>query len=269
MKLKSRLYAASRGWTPLRFFLGVSITNLCNRKCDFCLYQSPRLEKYPLLDWVRAQPKEMDPEPFERMMAGLGPFKHMINAVGLTGKGEPFLHPQFMRFARAIDGAGVDFSITTNGDMIGKHIWELSRLRRLTMIRVSVYELETMRRIRARYSDDDRYPRIVFHNMTGTHVEGVRDGFKLWSPGLDDQCTMQPGFNRIASCRKPFSYLTVNPDGSVTVCNSFHEIGNAFETPLHRIWNNEAHRKYNAAALGMKDVPDSDCPNCGFNLYEK
>jgi radical SAM protein with 4Fe4S-binding SPASM domain len=269
MKLKKILYSCSLGYTPLKFFLGISITNSCNRSCIFCLYQSPKLESYPLLDWVRKQPKMMDIDKFEKSISKLGWLRYMIRSIGLTGKGEPLLHPNFMRFCYAINNAKIKFSITTNGDLLEKFINPLSELEYLTFIRVSIYELKTLNKINKLYSKPNSYPNIIFHNMTGEHINGIYEGFKLWSPGLDDYCTMPKGFNKIKSCTKSFSYLTINPDGSITTCNSFYELGNAFEKPLYKIWNGFLHRKYNRLALKMKNIPSSDCSNCGFNLYTK
>lgn len=194
---------------------------------------------------------------FERFIGNIGFMRYFINSIGLTAKGEPMKHPDFMRFCDAIEKAKIKFSITTNGDFLHQsEIDKLLKYKYLTNIRVSIYDRKVYDRLRD-------FPIISFYNMTGKPIDGVQTGVKLWAEGLTTN-TIPKNFNTIKSCQKPFSYLTLNPDGSITPCNSWHELGNGFDTPLYKMWNNKLVRNYRKGALKMC-VPDSDCLNCGFN----
>ena len=259
MKLKKLLYKLMNGYSFMPFFLGLSISNDCNRKCNFCLYQSPDLKESDLLTWLKKQPKEMSYDKFEKFIDNLGFMKYFIKSVGLTSKGEPMKHPDFFKFCDKLEDAGIKFSITTNGDYLGPiEMLMLSEFKYLTVIRVSVYDIKTYNRL---YGVNG----IEFYNMTDTKINGVVDGRKLWADGLTTN-NVPKDFNRIDYCRKPFGYLTLNPDGSITNCNSWHEIGNAFEKRLSSLWNNKKSRDYKKGALSM-NVPESDCLNCAFNEH--
>lgn len=256
-KLKKTAYKLMNGYSFMPFFLGLSISNDCNRKCNFCLYQSPDLKESPLLSWLDNQPNEMSYNKFADFIDNLGVMKYFIKSVGLTAKGEPMKHPDFFKFCGKLEDAEIKFSVTTNGDYIDKaNLFILSGLIYLTVIRVSVYDIKTYNRLKGD-------PLIEFYNMTDTKIDGVVDGRKLWADGLTTN-NVPKDFNRIDYCRKPFGYLTLNPDGSITNCNSWHEIGNAFEKRLSSLWNNRLSRDYKKGALEM-NVPESDCANCAFN----
>lgn len=246
------------GYSFMPFFFGISISNECNRKCDFCLYQSVNLKRSDLLTWLDGQPKRMSFDRFDKFISGLGIMKYFIKNVGLTAKGEPMKHPDFFRFCDTLEKAKIRFSITTNGDYLNKsEIDRFSYYKYLTLVRVSVYEIKTYNRLKD-------VPFIKFYNMTNDNIKGTIKGLRLWADGLTTN-TIPKNFNEIDYCRKPFVYLTINPDGSITPCNSWYEIGNVFITSLLNIWNNKKIRNYRKGALRM-NVPESDCKNCGFNI---
>ena len=258
-KIKEFIYNNSRGYSFLPFFLGLSISNDCNRKCNFCLYQSPDLKESPLLSWIDKQPKEMSYDKFVKFIDNLGFMKHFISSVGLTAKGEPMKHPDFYRFCSKLNDAKIKFSVTTNGDYLDEsELFVLRLFKYLTIIRVSVYEKKTYDRLKDAYG-------VEFYNMTGKEIKGTEEGVKLWADGLSTN-NIPCNFNNIKSCKKPFSYLTLNPDGAITHCNSWHELGNAFTQPLYKMWNSKRSRDFRIRALTMDNIPDADCDNCGFNL---
>ena len=257
MKLKKLAYKLMNGYSFMPFFLGLSISNECNRKCNFCLYQSPDLKESDLLTWLNNQPKRMSIDEFEKFIDNLGFMKWFISSVGLTAKGEPIKHPDFYRFCLKLNGARIKFAITTNGDYLDATIINaLLQLDYLTFIRVSVYDIKTYHRLK-------HIPLVKFYNMTDEKIKGAIKGRKLWANGLTTN-NIPKDFNKIDYCRKPYCYFTLNPDGSITNCNSWYEIGNAFEEPLYKIWNNKRSRDYKKGALKM-NVPESDCLNCAFN----
>lgn len=256
MKLKKLIYKLSNGFSILPFMLGLSITNVCNRKCSFCLYQSPKLKSTPFLRWLRKQPAMMDVKQFELFINKMGFVKKFIKHVGLTGKGEPLLHPDFDAFCMILEKNKISFSVTTNGDFLDGFLDELLNLKYLKVIRVSIYEIET-------YYKYKNMPKIEFYNMIDENIL-VEEGIKLWAKGLDGENTIPKNFNTIQSCRKPFSYITLNPDGAITLCNSWFEVG-TWNDNFFKLLNNKKTRHFRKLALKMQNVPNTDCLNCAFN----
>jgi len=270
MKLKERIktfiYNNANGYTVLPFMLGVNISNKCNRSCSFCLYRSLLLEKTPFLDWLYAQPDFMDVKGFERFIKRLDIMRRLIKNVGMTGKGEPLLHPDFLQFCDVMEKYKMKFSITTNGDFIEDFIDELSKYKYLAQLRISVYSYKSWDKFRtlpARYNKMD----IGFYNMTDKPICGAEEGIKLWAKGLDGQNTIPKDFNKIKTCTKPFSYLSLNTDGTIVLCNSYYEVG-TWNDSIFSILNGKMTRDFRKKALKFKDVPKADCLNCAFNHYE-
>lgn len=266
-KIKQFLYNNANGFTFLPFTLGVNITNVCNRSCVFCLYRSPKLKHTPFIKWLYAQPDYMDVKGFERFIKKLGVMRFMIDNIGLTGKGEPLLHPDFIKFCDIMEKHKVKFSVTTNGDFIERYMDELSEYKYLRQLRISLYSQKDWKRLKnipGAYS----YMDIGFYNMTGSPITGTEEGIKLWAEGLDGHNTIPKDFNKIKTCTKPFSYLSLNPDGTIVPCNAYYEIG-TWNDNIMRILNSKKARYFRKVALKLKDVPKADCLNCAFNHYEK
>jgi radical SAM protein with 4Fe4S-binding SPASM domain len=209
----------------------------------------------------------MDVDKFEMFIKKLGVFRFLINNVGLTGKGEPLLHPDFLKFCDVMNKYKVKFSVTTNGDFIEGYMDALSKYKYLRQLRISVYSNRDWQRLKgipSAYENMD----IGFYNMTGKPIPGTEDGIKLWAEGLDGQNTVPKDFNKIEICTKPFTYLSLNPDGTIVFCNAYYEIG-TWNDNILRILNSKKSRRFRKLALKLKDVPKADCLNCAFNHYEK
>lgn len=203
----------------------------------------------------------MNVQDFERFMKRLGIFRLLINNVGLVGKGEPLLHPDFIGFCDVLDIYKIRFSVTTNGDFIEIYIHRLSKYKYLKYLRISIYsrkDYDNLKYLKVLYSNMD----IDFYNMTGTKIDGISEGIKLWAKGLDEN-TVNKDFNKIKTCTKPFSYLSLNPDGTIVFCNSYYEIG-TWNDHILKILNSKKSRNFRKGALKM-NVENADCLNCGFN----
>ena len=256
--MKELLYKASCGVSPLPLYLAVNITNRCNRKCSFCPYHSPTLAYNAHYRWFKSQPADID---VSKLHLFLHNIKHKIKHIAITGKGEPMLHPHFILICDVIDMYNISFSVTTNGDKLTQEMmWQLEELDNLTMLRVSVYDAAT-----ADYwltVQTTTHIPITLFNQTGQHVDGMEDGFTVYCEGNEGQ-TRPKDFNTKTSCRAPFSFITMNTDGSLVPCYSYNEVGDGFTQKFSRIWNGSKIRRFRKDALKMQCI-NSDCKNCSL-----
>jgi radical SAM protein with 4Fe4S-binding SPASM domain len=105
-------------------YLEISPVSYCNHNCVFCG-----------LDFARKEFLALDAAILEKRigeMAELG-----IRSIMFAGEGEPLLHPGMAEIVRTTREKGIDASITTNGMVGNRMIWE-SILPHLTWIRFSI-----------------------------------------------------------------------------------------------------------------------------------
>lgn len=255
-KIKQLLYKASAGFTFLPLYLAVNISNVCNRQCSFCPYHSPTLAHNEHYKWFKSQPDFLSASAFKSWLTNLGDMSVYIKHISITGKGEPFLNKEIMLFCGVINGFGIPFSITTNGDLLTDEIIDrLEKFDMLRELRVSVYDDSF------KWEFNPSFP-VTFYNQTGKHITGMVDGYKVYCEGNSGN-TVSKDFNN-KSCRTPWSFATINTDGWIVPCYSFNEIGHISE-PFNKVWNGRHVRKFRMDAIRCK-AEHSDCKNCGVNL---
>jgi molybdenum cofactor biosynthesis protein A len=142
-------------------YLRLAVTDRCNLRCFYCMPEEgiSFAEKSALLS-------------FEEMLRLARLLKEQgVNKVRITG-GEPFLRKDLMAFLRQLAGIGFDkISITTNGTLIMRHLYELEALG----IRSVNYSLDTLDP--ARFLEITR--RDVFAEVWGGLMELVRRDFEV------------------------------------------------------------------------------------------
>jgi len=262
--LKKQAYLISRGYTFLPVYLAVNISNKCNRSCKFCPYHSEHLEDNIHFGWFKAQPDFLSYNAFADFVINLALRVKLIKHIAITGKGEPMLHPDFFKFCYFINLCDIPFSITTNGDYLTEDkIKSLLTLEKLTEIRVSVYDIA---RLSYWGRISNQYPKINYYNQTGFNYPGLNNGYVTLSgaKGIEQFCTLPIDFNKNVPCKAPFSFLTINTDGTVVPCYSYNTIGR-IEDSFWTLWNGKKIRKYRRDALRAR-AERSDCSNCGVNL---
>jgi MoaA/NifB/PqqE/SkfB family radical SAM enzyme len=207
----------------------------------------------------------MDYDKFADMLKRMGSvMRFFINNISITGRGDPTSHPDLLKFCRIANHYKKPFSITSNGDKMNPEFFhELSKLKHLRFVRVSLFNVE-----KAKYwldLQEKNNVRIDFMNETGVKLDGYDDGYiSTNNPGTAKYSTMPLNFVTETYCRSPFSFNTLNTDGSVVTCITFFELGNAFEEPFWKIWNGKRMRLIRKQALKMA-IPEhlADCRNCG------
>ena len=263
-KIKLFIYRLSQGFSLLPFQFTFNISNICNRKCRFCPNFAPDLVDNYYLQWMKKQPDLMDVNKYADMLKRMGILRWFIKGVSLTGRGDPIMHPDLLKFCEIANNFKIPFSITSNGDTMDDEFFEkLSKLKYCRWVRVSLFNVN-----KAKYWLDMQAKHkvtIKFINETGYHVDGYDDGFiTVNNPANEKHSTMPINFVEETYCRTPFSFNTLNTDGSIVPCITFIEVGNAFEQSFMSIWNGKKMRDVRKLALKMQ-IPDhlADCKNCG------
>ncbi|MDK2973457.1 MAG: hypothetical protein PWP23_3212 [Candidatus Sumerlaeota bacterium] len=98
-KLLARERVSAR---PLR--IHIEVNDLCNLKCPHCPRENPDI------------PKNTGHVPFEAIKR-LEPWMRTASYVGLTGNGEPFLHPNIMEILRLVIECGATPSVISNATL--------------------------------------------------------------------------------------------------------------------------------------------------------
>ncbi len=268
-KIKLFIYRISNGFSLLGFQFTINISNICNRKCKFCPNWAPELEDSWYLQWFKKQPDLMDCGKFANMLKRMGMLRFFINNISITGRGDPTLHPDLLKFCQIANHYKIPFSITSNGDKMTPDFFNaLSKLKYIKFVRVSLFNID-----KAKYwldLQEKNNVKIDFMNETGTKLDGYDDGYIATNnPGTAKYSTMPLNFVEEKYCRHPFSFNTLNTDGSLVTCITFFEVGNAFKQPFWKIWNGKKMRLIRRQALKMA-IPGhlADCRNCGVFVKE-
>lgn len=269
-KLKLFIYRLSNGFSLLPFQFTVNISNICNRKCRFCPNFAPELKDSYYLRWMRKQPELMNFDKFADMLKRMGIFRHFIRYLSITGRGDPNLHPDLLKMCKLCNDYKIKFTITSNGDKFDDDFFhKLSKLKYCHWVRVSLFNIEKAKYwldMQARHNVN-----ITFINETGYHLEGYDDGYiSANNPGNEKYSTMPLNFVEETYCRAPFSFYSLNTDGSLVTCITCYEVGNLFEQSFFRVWNGKRMRTIRKQAMKMAVPKDyADCLNCGYFMRLK
>lgn len=264
-KFKLFIYRIANGFSLLPFQFTINISNICNRKCKFCPNWASELEDSYYLQWFKKQPDLMNVCEFADFMKRMGILRMFMRQISITGRGDPTSHPDLLKFCQIANKYKKKFTITTNGDKLTPEFFhELSKLKYCDYVRVSLFDVD-----KAKYwlkLQDENNVKIDFMNETGVHLDGYEDGYiSTNNPGTAKYSTMPLDFVEEKYCRAPFSFNTLNTDGTLVTCITFFEVGNVFEKPFWKVWNGKKMRLIRKQALKMA-IPKhlADCLNCGY-----
>jgi len=106
-------------------------TNRCNHRCGYCCYRNPALYLSERMD-------ERDQIPPEKMRQIVGDLVAMgVQAVTLTGGGEPLCYPDITQAIEGLADGGVKVAMLTNGSLLAGRAAEVLS-RRATWVRISM-----------------------------------------------------------------------------------------------------------------------------------
>ena len=268
-RIKLFIYDNSMGFSILPFQMTINVANPCNRACSFCPNHSKEIvREYPwgwYQEWWRKQNPYMDVDKFADFIKRMGFWRRFIKQLSFTGRGETLLHKDILKFCDVAERYKIQFHITTNGDFLTANKEEaLSKYKYLHYVRISLFDVDRADHwfYRQKYSPIP----IVIQNVTGHHIEGLDDGYiSTNNVATAKYSTMPTGFVDEAFCRAPFSFNTLNTDGSLVTCIAFREVGNVFTDSWWSCWNGLAMRRHRMEGLHFKIPPHlAFCKDCGY-----
>lgn len=108
---RQRLDAMSSGALPLGpASIHIDVTNACNIDCVTCWDHSPHLRAPRPIEWKR---QRVDPAWFEALLRDIDSLGG-LEAVVVSGMGEPFTHPQIYALLAAVKERGLHLTVITN-----------------------------------------------------------------------------------------------------------------------------------------------------------
>lgn len=90
----------------------IDVTNVCNLDCVTCWNYGPTLDAPKPVAWKR---QRIEPEVFFRVLDEV--VQTGAERIVLSGGGEPFTHPDIVRFIRAVKERGLRLTVITNGTL--------------------------------------------------------------------------------------------------------------------------------------------------------
>ncbi len=159
------------------YLVHVDPTNLCNFQCEFCPTGLPNL-----LDEVKRPAGRMDYELFEKIMQDMQEFPVKPKVLHLYKDGEPLLHPQFGRMAKAARFGEVaeKINLTTNASALTDRKAQEILDAEIDLVRVSIEHVtdEGYKEVTKTFS---RYQKII-DNVANLYKERNKRGGKtqIW-----------------------------------------------------------------------------------------
>jgi MoaA/NifB/PqqE/SkfB family radical SAM enzyme len=129
------------------------ISDLCQHACSWCSYRDPNYTSSQLFyviddskKGLRKDPndprKNFNPNrmiPFDKVLEILDDCKEMgVEAIQLTGGGEPTVHPKFVEICNAIRERGMAYSVVSNGCLVPRKAGMAEAFARASWVRISI-----------------------------------------------------------------------------------------------------------------------------------
>jgi len=283
---------------PIGRIINIELTNRCNQQCFFC----PVNNKKVLRPITRTK-SDMDIKDFERIVKNYRKYCHMVN---LSHHGETFLHPKFKEAILILKKYGVDYSLTTNGSLLGKYIHVLKeyppklilfslytvnpdKFRKLTATGDLEIVLKNIQALLNLKAEGKIATRIVIRviDMYGFEkdVEDVKKYFKgkdvefdigtlnSWAGRVDIS-----KYGKLSSHIVPFKYCfqpwincIIGSDTGIYICNNHEDEPIDYLNDgkkIEEIWNNKKYQEIRSNILNGNFMKNKICQNCDYYSLE-
>jgi radical SAM protein with 4Fe4S-binding SPASM domain len=240
---------------PLFSWLDLNLTELCNRKCEFC----PRIDEsiYP------NQNLNINLKLCQKIHDELIHINYKGGVV-LSGYGEPMLHPDIMQLIKIL-GNGVLLEIVTNGDTLTTRIIKEAYKNGLNLMIVSLYDGPHQIDHFNKIFQNANIPKDSYILRDRWYSKDVDYGVKLTNRAGMVTVGCQPIVDQNKSCNYPFYSMTVDWNGDVLLClqdwNKKVKIGNINMDSLTSVWNSIGYKKFRKNLIKSKRI-HSPCKEC-------
>lgn len=307
MRIDARYLRGKRGvklWEavplPMPWTLFIDVTNACNFRCCYCPTGSPEM-------WQGTARKtgNMTIDTYRLIIEDLT-LMGKLKMLNLYKDGEPLVHPLFCDFVRLARVAEISEKIwvKTNGVLLARHK-ELATCG-LDMLGISVPHVnyEGIQRVTGAKVDYSAYVegiRKVYEGKRTFEISikiadvGLTDserdkffndfericeyisieGLHGWSASdvknmqVHDSGTFDGNpFDVKTCCPLPFYMMTINQDGTVSVCNDdwgyYHQLGDVTQENLRDIWKGEKYNAFRVMHLEGRRGENKACGTCQY-----
>ncbi|MEM3394009.1 MAG: radical SAM protein [Candidatus Methanomethylicia archaeon] len=289
-------YNLKRIKVPINRISCIEITNRCNQKCVFC----PVNNKNVLRPIIR-QKKDMRINDFERIIKKYKKYCYIIN-ISQSHHGESFLHPRFNDVIAILKKYNVDYSITTNGSLVGKYIDTLieyppklimfslytlnpKKFKKLTKtgnLKTVLKNIEELLKIKEGGRIDTKIViRAIVMRGFERDVENIKKYFKdrdvdfdinvlnSWAGRVDISKYGDVSKHTITFkyCFQPWSNIIIGSDLGVYICNNHEDKPIDYlkgNKTLEDIWNSQKYQKIRRNILNGQFRKNEICRYCDY-----
>lgn len=278
----------------------IDVTNVCNFKCVYCPTGND-----DMLAGSARKLNSISVELFEKIVNDMKCMDR-LKMVNLYKDGEPLAHPQFTKFVSILKQSNVTDKIwvKTNGELLGRH-QDLATCG-LDMLGISVPHVteigiadtigkklnysKYVEGIKKLYESDRTFEMSIkiadtgltdsekdkFYNDFEHICEYISiEGLHGWSASdvknmqIFDSGTFDGNpFDEKKVCPLVFYMMTINADGTVSVCNDDwgynHKLGDVTKDSLMDIWNGNKFKDFRMMHLNGNKARDKSCGTCQY-----
>ena len=223
---------------PLFEVILIETHNQCTRTCWFCKFGQQRQDPSTL---------QMSWQTIERIVGNLRDLDYR-GRISWFWINEPLMDPRILdiiAYTRR-ECPNAFLSLVTNGDLLTDALYKDLRRNGLDALGISIYDTPAAEHAEA-IDGDDRLVLMDMRHARAPRLENragnVKRHSRLFNKTRNERSHL--------SCGRPFSMMTVNANGQVTLCCSdlYSDVimGDVNTQRLEQIWNNELVRSLSIA----------------------
>jgi len=204
----------------------INVIDFCNRSCSFC--------PHGIDDYTHPQSKAST-KLFHILRDQILKAK-WSNRISLCGFGEPTLHKELLQHIKILNDTGCWIELTTNGDLLTKKYIHSLIDAKISLINVSVYDVESMVQLQKVFDGIDKTKYIL------------RNRYSIDNDYVDRSGVIRSNIKKSKNaCYLPSYKMLLDNSGDVLLCcndwSRNNKYGNIFEKNIFDIWLNEMKTK--------------------------
>lgn len=224
----------------------INLIDFCNRSCSFC--------PHGIDEYTHPQGKASI-KLFHTLKDQIIKAK-WSNRISLCGFGEPTLHKQLLQFINILNDTGCWIELTTNGDLLNKNYIQDLINTKISLINVSVYDIESLNQLQKVFDGIDKTKYIL------------RNRFSIDNDYVDRSGVIKSNIKKSKNaCYLPSYKMLLNHSGDVFLCcndwSRKNKYGNIFKKNIFDIWINGMKTKRSDLINGKRTGVCKSCDVSG------